>query len=116
MKLKEVQQAILNNPDSKEISFLLAFYRNELVTNDSIDFRTVDELFHWAIEQTPAKIGLYASLSLLRGFYDFRGFSPLWEPLRDAFDAHLEAIDHKDRNRIMAGLRGELQANEFRTN
>jgi hypothetical protein len=103
MRLKDVQKAILNNPDDKDIAFLLGFYHQELVVSNSCDFRTIDALFDWATEQEPGKIGLYAGVALLRGFFHMKDIISKWAAFRDVFNSWLIATN-QDADKILAGL------------
>lgn len=105
MRLKDIQKAILTHPDDKDISFLLAFYHNELIVSNSCDFRTVDALFDWAAAQEPGKIGTYAGIALLRGFAHMKELITSWTTFRDEFDAWLKVAEPERADKIMIGLR-----------
>jgi hypothetical protein len=107
MTLKEIQAAILRNPHDRDIAFLLAFYHNELVTKNSIDISTIDNLFAWSISQGIDKIGLYASIGLLRHFFHMKGMISNWKGLRDTLKAWMVDTKYHDIDRALCGLHDE---------
>ena len=114
MRLKEIQAAILRNPEDRDIAILLAFYHNELVTKNSIDLSTIDELFTWTINQGVDKTGLYASIGLLRHFFHMRMMISQWSGLRDTVEKWMIKTKYADMNRALCGLRATDALSEFR--
>ncbi len=113
MTLKEVQTAILAHPDDRDIAFLLAFYHNELVTKNSIDLTTIDDLFEWASAQGVNKIGLYAGIGLLRHFFHMKSMINHWNELRNVVEAWMVETKYQDIDRALCGLREKDSLSQF---